>query len=142
MPLSIDTFHQRDGRCKIVDSEQDEALQCSADQVARWEAKQKQERSVQYQKGRVQQSQLQEAMAQVDKFLQHHGIHSDSYDVKVAKKLFGGLCRTYPLHLAAKERAWHMVSAQTPCSWTAAEELLTTAWGNLPEWIRAQTITH
>ena len=62
-----------------------------------------------YQKGRVQQSNLQKATTQVDKFLQHHSIHSDSFDVNVAKKSFGGLYRTYPLHLAAKERDWHMV---------------------------------
>ena len=54
-------------------------------------------------------SQLQKARAQVDEFLQRHGIHSDSYDVNVAKVPFGGLYQTYPLHLAAMERDWHMV---------------------------------
>ena len=33
MSLPNQTFHQRDGRCKTV--EEDEALQCSAEQVAR-----------------------------------------------------------------------------------------------------------
>ncbi|CAE7480276.1 KTR3 [Symbiodinium sp. CCMP2592] len=107
MSFASHAFHQRGGRCKV--EEGDEALQCSADQVARWEAKQKQEWSEMYQKVRVQQSNLQKARTQVDKFLQHHGIRSDSFDVNVAKKSFGGLYRTYPLHLAAKERDWHMV---------------------------------
>ncbi|CAE7378780.1 hypothetical protein AK812_SmicGene49106 [Symbiodinium microadriaticum] len=96
MSVANHTFHQRGGRCKLV--EEDEAVQCSADQVARWEAKQKQEWSEMYQKVRVQKSNL-----------QSHGIHSTSFDVNVPKKSFGGLCRTYPLHLAAKERDWHMV---------------------------------
>ena len=93
-----------------------------------------------YQKGRVQQSNLQKATTQVDKFLQHHSIHSDSFDVNVAKKSFGGLYRTYPLHLAAKERDWHMVRlllhfGADPFSGTAVEALLLTAWGHSHELI-------
>ena len=84
-------------------------MQCSTDQVARWEAKQKQERSERYQQVRVQQSYLQKARTRVDKFLQHDGIHSDSFDANVAEKSFGGLYRTYPLRLAAKEKDWHVV---------------------------------
>ena len=57
----------------------------------------------------MQRPQLQKARAQVDKFLQRHGIHSDSYDVNMAKMSFGGLYRTHPLHLAARERDGHMV---------------------------------
>ena len=59
MSVANHTFHQRGGRCKLV--EEDEAVQCSADQVARWEAKQKQEWSEMYQKVRVQKSNLQKA---------------------------------------------------------------------------------
>ena len=107
MSLANHEFHQRGGRCKLM--EEDEAVQCSADQLARWEAKQKQEWGEMYQKVRVQQANLQKARTQVDMFLQRHGIHSNSFDVNVPKKSFGGLCRTYPLHLAAKKRDWHMI---------------------------------
>ncbi|CAE7264988.1 KTR3 [Symbiodinium necroappetens] len=65
-----------------------------------------------YKKARVKQSNLQNARAEVHKFLQHHGIYSDSFDANVAKESFCGLYRTYPLHLAAKRetgRRWQTV---------------------------------
>ena len=82
----------------------------------------------------MQQSNLQKARTQVDKFLQRPGIHSDSFDVKAAKTSSGGLYRTFPVHLAAKRETgtWFVCSStsvQTPCSGTAAEPLLSTAWG-------------
>ena len=107
MPLSNHVFHQRGGRCKVL--EEEEAEQCSAERLARWKCKQEQERSRRHQQIQVQQSNLQKAKGEVSEFLHRRGIRSDSFDVNVAKKSCWGLCRTYPLHLAAKERDWHMV---------------------------------
>ena len=108
MPLPNHVFfYQRGGRCKVL--EEDEAVQCSAEQLAAWQGKKEEERSQRYQETLLQQSNLQKAKTQVDKFLQNHDIRGNSFDVNVAKKSYWGLCRTYPLHLAAKERDWHMV---------------------------------
>ena len=130
MPLSNHVFCQRGGRCKVL--EEDEALQCSAERLAGWQGKQEQERSKRHQQIQLQESNLQKARAQVDKFLQNHDIRSDSFDVNVAKKSYWGLCRTYPLHLAARSRDWQMIrlllffgadpsqrdsSGRTPCEY-------------------------
>ena len=84
------TTHRMAGTMSDRPLQEDEALQCSMDQVARREAKQKQERSERCQKVRVQQSNRQKARTQVDKFPQHDSNHSDSFDVSVAKKSSGG----------------------------------------------------
>mmetsp|Transcript_59 Transcript_59/g.103 ORF Transcript_59/g.103 Transcript_59/m.103 type:complete len:145 (-) Transcript_59:81-515(-) len=107
MPLCTDVFHQRGGRCKVL--EEDETEQCSAERLAGWKCKQEQERSRRHQQIQVQQSNLQKAKSEVSEFLHRRGIRSDSFDVNVAKNSCWGLCRTYPLHLAARERDWHMV---------------------------------
>ncbi|CAE7698489.1 unnamed protein product [Symbiodinium sp. CCMP2592] len=107
MALCSHSFHQRGGRCKVL--EEDETVQCSAERLAGWKWKQEQERSRRSHQIHIQQSNLQKAKTEVHDFLQGHGIPTDSFDVNVAKKSCFGLCRTYPLHIAAKERDWHMV---------------------------------
>ena len=102
MPLCNHAFYQRGGRCKVL--EEDETVQCSAERLAGWQGKKEQERSKRYQQIHLQQSKLQKAKTQVDQFLQNHDIRSDSRDVNVARRSCWGLCRTFPLHLAAKER--------------------------------------
>jgi len=107
MSLSNPVFQQVGGRCKIV--EEDAVVPCTMEQVARSKATRaaKQERTEQ--KLRAQQSNVQKAKIQVKEFLQSHKFPFRSFDVNAAKRSTFGLCCTYPLHLAAKERDWHMV---------------------------------